>query len=157
MISSTCRMYLQPSVQYSQCFHCHSVTAQSRAKCELPNTHILSWGQTRWALPSCFSSLTLTSLFGLFSPAAAAKSLQSCPTLCDPIDGSPAGAAIPGILQARTLECYFLTILWVLLVILLLKMSLSTGLQCCSVFPGERMLWCALKRKYCVLGKFVQT
>ena len=36
--------------------------------------------------------------------AAAAKSLQSCPTLCDPIDGSPPGSSIPGILQARTLE-----------------------------------------------------
>ena len=34
--------------------------------------------------------------------AAAAKSLQSCPTLCDPIDGSPPGSPIPGILQART-------------------------------------------------------
>ena len=36
--------------------------------------------------------------------AAAAKSPQSCPTLCDPIDGSPPGSAVPGILQARTLE-----------------------------------------------------
>ena len=36
--------------------------------------------------------------------AAAAKLLQSCPTLCDPIDGSPPGSSIPGILQARTLE-----------------------------------------------------
>ena len=36
--------------------------------------------------------------------AAAAKSLQSCPTLCDPIDGSPPGSAVPGALQARTLE-----------------------------------------------------
>ena len=36
--------------------------------------------------------------------AAAAKSLQSCPTLCDPIDGSPPGSPDPGILQARTLE-----------------------------------------------------
>ena len=35
---------------------------------------------------------------------ATAKSLQSCPTLCDPIDGSPPGAPVPGILQARTLE-----------------------------------------------------
>ena len=35
---------------------------------------------------------------------AAAKLLQSCPTLCDPIDGSPAGFPIPGILQARTLK-----------------------------------------------------
>ena len=38
------------------------------------------------------------------SYAAAAKSLQSCPTLCDPIDGSPPGSLVPGILQARTLE-----------------------------------------------------
>ena len=36
--------------------------------------------------------------------AAAAKSLQSCPTLCDPTDGSPLGSSVPGILQARTLE-----------------------------------------------------
>ena len=36
--------------------------------------------------------------------AAAAKSLQSCPTLYDPIDGSPPGSPVPGILQARTLE-----------------------------------------------------
>ena len=36
--------------------------------------------------------------------AAAVKSLQSCPTLCDPIDGSPPGSSVPGILQARSLE-----------------------------------------------------
>ena len=36
--------------------------------------------------------------------AAAAKSLQSCPTLCDPKDGSPPGSSVPGILQAKTLE-----------------------------------------------------
>ena len=36
--------------------------------------------------------------------AAAAKSLQSCPTLCDPTDGSPPGSPVPGILQAKTLE-----------------------------------------------------
>ena len=36
--------------------------------------------------------------------AAAAKSLQSCPTLCDPMDGSPSCSPVPGILQARTLE-----------------------------------------------------
>ena len=36
--------------------------------------------------------------------AAAAKSLQSCPTLCDPVDGSPLSSSVPGILQARTLE-----------------------------------------------------
>ena len=37
-------------------------------------------------------------------PAAAAKSLQSCPTLCDPIDGSPPGSSVLGIFQARTLD-----------------------------------------------------
>ena len=42
---------------------------------------------------------------GLQSTAIAiAKSLQSCPTLCDPIDGTPPGSPVPGILQARTLE-----------------------------------------------------
>ena len=39
------------------------------------------------------------------SAAAAAASLQPCPTLCDPVDGSPPGSSIPGILQARILEC----------------------------------------------------
>ena len=39
-----------------------------------------------------------------FTPATAAKSPQSCLTLCDPIDGSPPGCPIPGILQARTME-----------------------------------------------------
>ena len=41
---------------------------------------------------------------GKGTAAAAAASLQSCPTLCDPMDGSPPGYPVPGILQARTLE-----------------------------------------------------
>ena len=41
--------------------------------------------------------------------AAAAKSLQSCPTLCNPIDGSPPGSPVPGILQARILEWVAMT------------------------------------------------
>ena len=40
----------------------------------------------------------------IYTYAAAANSLQSCPTLCDPIDGSPPGSTVPWILQARTLE-----------------------------------------------------
>ena len=40
----------------------------------------------------------------IYQVTAAAKSLQSCSTLCDPIDGSPPGSPVPGILQARTLE-----------------------------------------------------
>ena len=43
-------------------------------------------------------------LNGVGVAAAAAKPLQSCPTLCDPIEGTPPGSPIPGILQARTLE-----------------------------------------------------
>ena len=42
--------------------------------------------------------------YSVLGTAAAAKSLQSCPTLCDPIDSNPPGSPIPGILQARTLE-----------------------------------------------------
>ena len=49
--------------------------------------------------------LVITSRFLSWDAAAsAAQSLQSCPTLCDPIDGSPPGSPVPGILQARTLE-----------------------------------------------------
>ena len=47
---------------------------------------------------------TMTILLISYAAAAAAKLLQSCLTLCDPIDGSPPGPAVPGILQARTLE-----------------------------------------------------
>ena len=54
-----------------------------------------------WVPYNIFSQLIW--LF-LMSAAAAAKSLQSCPTLCDPTDGSPPGSPVPGILQARTLE-----------------------------------------------------
>ena len=43
-------------------------------------------------------------VFQVLVAAAAAKSLQSCPTLCGPIDGSPPGSAVPGILQARVPE-----------------------------------------------------
>ena len=54
---------------------------------------------------SCCSSLSAYYLhYSAAAAAAAAKSLQSCPTLCDPIDGSPPGSPVRGILQARTLE-----------------------------------------------------
>ena len=55
---------------------------------------------TRWT----FVGKVMSLLFNMLSAAATAKSLQSCPTLCDPLDGSPPGSAVPGILQARTLE-----------------------------------------------------
>ena len=54
---------------------------------------------TRWT----FIGKVMSLLFNMLS-ATAAKPRQSCPTLCDPTDGSPPGSAVPGILQARTLE-----------------------------------------------------
>ena len=53
---------------------------------------------------SVFYTVGSASMYSTNYAAAAAKSLQSCPTLCDPIDGSPPGSPVPGILQARTLE-----------------------------------------------------
>ena len=52
----------------------------------------------------CFSLYHYFLVYFVAFAAAAAESLQSCPTLCDPIDSSPPGSPIPGILQARTLE-----------------------------------------------------
>ena len=54
-------------------------------------------------------ALTRQPFVGKAAAAAAAKSLQSCLTLCDPIDGSPPGSTVPGILQARTLEWVAIT------------------------------------------------
>ena len=61
------------------------------------------------AMTFVFRMLSFKPTFSLSSftftqHAAAAKSLQSCPTLCNPIDGSPPGSPVPGILQGRTLE-----------------------------------------------------
>ena len=64
-----------------------------------------------WRFPGIAPLLTfwpfmvsLETVMALGGMSAAAKSLQSCPTLCDPIDSSPPGSAVPGILQARTQE-----------------------------------------------------
>ena len=54
-----------------------------------------------WRLIVILSSVVMRPMWTV---AAAAKSLQLCVTLCDPIDGSPPGSPVPGILQARTLE-----------------------------------------------------
>ena len=70
----------------------------------LPDPGIEPASLTSLALAGGFFT-TSTTWEGLSAAAAAAaKSLQLCPTLCDPIDGSPPGSPIPGILQARTLE-----------------------------------------------------
>ena len=55
-------------------------------------------------LDQSIPSWPVTEFWNMTAAVAAAKSLQSCPTLCDPIDDSPPGSSVPGILQARTLE-----------------------------------------------------
>ena len=57
-------------------------------------------------LVGAFNPFTFKVIIDLYDSiaAAAAKSLQSCPTLCDPIDGSPQGSLVPRVLQAKTLE-----------------------------------------------------
>ena len=71
---------------------------------DLPNTGIEPLSLRSAALASEFFTSSATWEAKTDAAAAAAKSLQSCPTLCDPIDGRPPGSSIPGILQARTLE-----------------------------------------------------
>ena len=94
---------------------------QNISLCEGPDVNLLvsknlSWyfqcRHQTWINLKCAldftTSLRLCSLtcfpFSFSAATAAAESLQSCPTLCDPIDGSPSGSPVPGILQARTLE-----------------------------------------------------
>ena len=64
----------------------------------------MTTGKTIALTRRTFVDKEMSLLFNMLSAAAAAKSLQSFPTLCDPIDGSPPGSPVPGILQARTLE-----------------------------------------------------
>ena len=66
-------------------------THSGSSECNRKDSWILALGKSR-------------NIFSSVAAAAAAKSLQSCPTLCDPRDGSPLGSPVPGILQARTLE-----------------------------------------------------
>ncbi|XDA69818.1 hypothetical protein R6Z07M_000183 [Ovis aries] len=64
----------------------------------------MTTGKTIALIRRAFVGKVMSLLLNMLSAAAAAKSIQSCPTLCDPIDGSSPGSAVPGILQARTLE-----------------------------------------------------
>ena len=64
------------------------------------------WHSTTWMNPRCVMWVkeANSEVYILYDSIYAAKSRQSCPTLCDPIDSSPPGSPVPGILQARTLE-----------------------------------------------------
>jgi len=92
-----------PSALFCYCLKFHFLTVDSARLCFtiiLPGLP-LSGRLEKYPEETCqfckFSS-------ELAATAAAAKSLQSCPTLCDPTDGSPPGSPVPGILQARILE-----------------------------------------------------
>ena len=85
------------------------------AACQTSLSFTVSWKLLQLMTIKSWCYLTISSSAALFFfcfqsfpasllSAAAAKSLQSCLTLCDPIDGSPPGSPVPGILQARTLE-----------------------------------------------------
>ena len=71
---------------------------------QLSHAYIFTTGKTIPLTRRTLVDKVISLLFNMLSAAVAAKSLQSCLTLCDPIDGSPPGSAVPGILQARTLE-----------------------------------------------------
>ena len=73
---------------------------------EVINQVLVILGQMLQEIAIYFSIVCLIAgwISGLVAAAAAAKSFQSCPTLCDPIDGNPPDSAVPGILQARTLD-----------------------------------------------------
>ena len=90
-------------------------------------------GLTRWT----FVGKVISLLFNMLS--AAAKSLQSCQTLCDPIDDSPPGSLVPGILQARTLEWVAISFSnawkWKVQVKLLSRVWLSALMDCS--LPGS--------------------
>ena len=71
---------------------------------KLQKVFLFSSHPTKLSSAIVFCILRKGYLRPVMSAAAAAALLQSCPTLCDPIDGSPSGSTVPGILQARTLE-----------------------------------------------------
>ena len=85
------------------------LTLSDPMDCSLPGSSIhgifratvLEWGAIAFAV---YNSQLLVLAMTSASAAAAAKLPQSCPTLCDPIDGRPSGSPVPGILQSRTLE-----------------------------------------------------
>ena len=85
-----------------------------------------------------------------YTAAAAAKSRQSCPILCDPKDGSPPGSTVPGILQARTLD-------WVAIAFssnpLLVNLKLGTGLPGCpDMGLVDHSSWTFLGNIYLYVG-----
>ena len=116
------------------------------------------WGRVTWFTPILQITLAQISLTQFFpgylilkwklshapitaAAAAAAKSLQSWPTLCDPIDGSPPGSPIPGILQARTLEWVAISFSICVYDIFFIHLSMSGRLGCFRIFAIILLQW----------------
>ena len=104
------------------------------------------------SLPA-FIIVTVLDFNHSFMCAAAAKSLQSCPTLCDPIDGSPPGSPAPGILQARTLEWGAIAFGYLILICNslrifsythVLSVHLLWGSVCSNLLPSFQLVVCFL-------------
>ena len=96
--AAVCGVVAQSQTQLSNftfTFHFHALKKEMATRSSVLERDLASVAQDLAFCCTFYSQL---------HAAAAAKLLQSCPTLCDPIDGSPPGSPIPGILQARTLE-----------------------------------------------------
>ena len=120
----------------------------------LQNTSHFCTCVTQSKLPGTTVSTWMPSPKSKFKPAAAAaKSLQSCPTLCDPIDSSPPGSPVPGILKARTLEWVAISFSWSISNIVrpmcrksfenpagLQPMRIPMPVVCFKVLPKQRQL-----------------
>ena len=118
--------------------------------------------------PSIFTNLLLIyhkqeisflPIYYTYAMLCYAKSCQSCPTLCDPIDSSPPGSPVPGILQARTLEwvaiSFFNAWKWEVKVKLLSCVRLSDPMDCslpgssvCGIFQARVLEWGAIAFSY---------
>ena len=71
--------------------------------CDTWDSPVVTYTTIKYWISYCFKPLSFGAIY-YGQQYKTAKSLQLCPTLCDPIDGSPPGSSVPGILQARTLE-----------------------------------------------------
>ena len=74
---------------------------ETRPRLRINQVRMTYMAKSQFCLQSSWKLINRRPLFSTKKYAAAAKSLQSCPTLCDPIDGSPPGSPVPGILQAK--------------------------------------------------------
>ena len=85
--------------------HTYSLSLRFFLKDQLVSPLLEDWYSRFLLVPLLpFTLLFIQQVYIEAASAAAAKSLQLCPTLCDPIDGSAPGSSVPGILQTRTLE-----------------------------------------------------